>query len=321
MTPAPPRSRTGNRVTALRWVGFLRQLGHHVHLREQTCDCDADLLVALHASKSAPAVAAFRARHLARPVIVIMTGTDLHPEDGGPLTPVSLRTLGAATRIVLLSDGGREVIPAALRGRTVTIVQSARAAPAGPRRQDGRLEVIVAGHLRPVKDPFRAAEAARLLPEESRIVVVQVGAALSAAMRARAEDEMRRNPRYTWLGELPHAATMACIAAADLMCLTSISEGGPSVIAEAIVSGTPVVSSRIASSVGLLGADYPGYFTRGDTPGLAALLLRFEREPAFQDQLRALGLALAPRFDPARERAAIADLIAGVTEARPGSNS
>ena len=38
------------------------------------------------------------------------------------------------------------------------------------------------GHLRPVKDPFRAAFAARLLPDASRIRVTHIGAALTAGM-------------------------------------------------------------------------------------------------------------------------------------------
>ncbi|MBA3474587.1 MAG: TIGR04348 family glycosyltransferase, partial [Rubrobacter sp.] len=34
MTPAGPKQRNGNRVTAARWSRFLRQLGHEVLLEE-----------------------------------------------------------------------------------------------------------------------------------------------------------------------------------------------------------------------------------------------------------------------------------------------
>ena len=74
-------------------------------------------------------------------------------------------------------------------------------------------------------------------------------------------------------------------------------------MSEAVVCGLPVVSSRIPGSLGLLGADYPGYFAAGDTRALARLLTRIEREPAFCAALAARSRQLKPLFSPARERA------------------
>jgi len=65
----------------------------------------------------------------------------------------------------------------------------------------------VIGHLRPVKDPFRAALAARLLPPSSRIRVLHVGGAMNNEMAARARAEMEVNSRYLWLGEQPRWRT------------------------------------------------------------------------------------------------------------------
>ena len=55
------------------------------------------------------------------------------------------------------------------------------------------------------------------------------------------------------------------VARCRLLALTSRLEGGANVVSEAIASGVPVLSSYIAGSVGILGADYPGYFPVGDT--------------------------------------------------------
>ena len=46
------------------------------------------------------------------------------------------------------------------------------------------------GHLRAVKDPFRTALAARSLPDSSKMRVLQVGGAMTAAMAKRARREM-----------------------------------------------------------------------------------------------------------------------------------
>jgi glycosyltransferase involved in cell wall biosynthesis len=91
--------------------------------------------------------------------------------------------------------------------------------------------------------------------------------------------------------------------------LSSKLEGGANVVSEAIVAGVPLLASRIAGSVGLLGENYPGYFRVGDTPGLAALLHRAETDPAFLTGLRSHCRKLVPLFDPRRERAAWSRLL------------
>ena len=80
-------------------------------------------------------------------------------------------------------------------------------------------------------------------------------------------------------------------------------------ISEAIVAGAPVVASRIAGNVGLLGADYPGYFEVGDTAALAGLLLRAETDYTLIAELKSRCETLSANFDPASERRAWSDLI------------
>jgi glycosyltransferase involved in cell wall biosynthesis len=158
------------------------------------------------------------------------------------------------------------------------------------------------GHLRAIKDPFRAALAARRLPPDSRVRILQVGRALTPQMEIRARREERDNPRYRWIGEVSHARAMRIIARAHVVVVSSRHEGGPNVISEAVACGTPVLATRIPGNVGLLGRDYPGYFRPGDTSALARLLRRLETDGEFYTLLAQRIRAIASRFRPECER-------------------
>ena len=90
-----------------------------------------------------------------------------------------------------------------------------------------------------------------------------------------------------------------------------MAEGGANVISEALACSVPVISSRIPGSVGILGADYPGYFTVGEEKELAALLEQAEQDPGFYQQLRDTCQELRGLVDPAREREAWRAIIDG----------
>jgi glycosyltransferase involved in cell wall biosynthesis len=174
-------------------------------------------------------------------------------------------------------------------------------------------EVVVSGHLRDEKDPFRAAAAAALLPPESRIRVTHMGGALTPGMAKEAQAWMAREPRYRWLGELPRWRAMRLLARSRLMVISSRMEGGANVVCEALACKTPVLASRVRGNVGMLGRDYPGYYPLGDEHALARLLLRAERDKTFYAALLRSCAARAPLVAPARERASLERLIADVT--------
>jgi putative glycosyltransferase (TIGR04348 family) len=314
VTPAAPGARTGNRMTATRWARILRGLGHRVTVAEQYAGQGCDLLVALHARRSFPSIARYRRRHPRALLVVALTGTDLYADLRSSAR--ARRALDMATRLVALQPLAVASLPRRARGKARVIIQSAVAPRRRPSSREGAFDVCILGHLRAVKDPFRTAEAARLLPASSRVRVRHVGAAIEPGMAARAAAEQRRSPRYRWVGERPHAEALRVLARSHLLCLTSQLEGGANVISEAAAAGTPVLSSRIDGSIGLLGSHYPGYFPVGDTRALAALLLRAEMDPRFYAELRRGVRRLAPLVRPARERAAWASLLAELREGR-----
>jgi putative glycosyltransferase (TIGR04348 family) len=314
VTPAPPGSRKGNRITALRWAALLRSLGHQVTVRERFDGGDADLLIALHARKSFDSVHRFREAHPRNAIIVALTGTDLY----GDLrtSAEARRTLDWATRIVVLQPLAARELPPDLRPKVHTIFQSVPPSVRRPKPVNRWFDVCVLGHLRPVKDPFRTAEAVRRLPAASRIRILHVGGALTASMRRRARQLEASDPRYRWLGEVPRWKALRILSRSRLLVLSSRMEGGANVIGEAITHSVPILASRIAGSVGLLGDRYPGYFPVGDTRALAALLHRAETDRDFLSSLQRACRRLKPLFAPARERKAWADLLAGLPAPR-----
>jgi glycosyltransferase involved in cell wall biosynthesis len=141
--------------------------------------------------------------------------------------------------------------------------------------------------------------------------VTHLGAALSKAMAVRARMEMHRNRRYRWLGEVPRAKALRILARSHLLVLTSLLEGGANVVSEALAAGVPIVSSRIAGSIGILGLDYPGYFPVGDTRALATMLVRAECDRQFYRSLKDHCRRQARLVAPSRERRAWEQLMRG----------
>jgi putative glycosyltransferase (TIGR04348 family) len=309
VTPARPGSQHGNRVTAERWAALLGELGHTVSLTTAWSGEPADVLVALHARRSAAAVRDFREAHPARPVVLALTGTDLYADLAE--SPEAQESMQAADALVVLQDKAYDVLDPALHPRLHVIHQSvlppARSAQPGP-----HLEVLLLAHLRAVKDPFLVVDALRLLPSTSRVRVTHLGAALDECSAERATAAAAADPRYRWLGDVPREAALQRLADSDLLVLTSRLEGGANAVSEAVAAGVPVVSTRIDGSLGLLGADYAGYVEVGDATDLARALDRVAIDDEFRAELTRQVQTRRHLFTPHRERQAWADLLASL---------
>jgi putative glycosyltransferase (TIGR04348 family) len=327
VTPAPPDSLHGNRITALRWAKVLRRLGNRVSILEKYDGGSYDLLVALHARKSHPSVVNFQRQNPGAPVIVALTGTDVYHDIRS--NHLACESLELATRIVVLQPSAIKELQPRLREKSRVIYQSVedRQKQAGRSRNSARrkprktkvgsggtFDVCVIGHLRAVKDPFRAAMATRLLPDASRIRVLQVGGAMTAAMAAKARKEMKANKRYQWLGEQSRSRVHRILNTSSLCVLSSRMEGGANVLSEAISASVPILASRIDGNIGILGADYAGYFDVGNTAQLARLLTHAETSPRYLAELKSWSKSLARITDPAREVQAWSDLVGELRE-------
>ncbi len=303
VTPAARGTRTGNLHTAQRWAAILRAAGHRVVVRnEWRPEDDADLLLALHARRSHASIARFARRHPERPLIVALTGTDLYRDIR---TSAQARaSLRSAHRLIALQPMAARELGPELRRKLHVVVQSSATRLAHRPVKRG-LRVCVIGHMRREKDPLRAAKALARVPKTEDIHIVQLGAALDESMAVRARRLMRNEPRYRWLGSVRHTRALGWLASSHLMVISSLMEGGANVVCEALRIGVPVLASRIPGNIGLLGKDYPGYFTPGDEHTLARLMLRAANDPGFLDSLKQRVSRLRDSVAPQREAASL----------------
>lgn len=306
ITPASARSRHGNRHTAARWATLLRGLGHRVTIAQAWDGSPADLMIALHARRSHDSAQRFKLAYPARPLVVVLTGTDLYRDIRCDAS--ARASLHMADRLVVLQEQGLQELTAALRRKASVIYQSARCT----RRREllkSRFMVVVSGHLRTEKDPFRTAAALRHLPAASAIRVVHLGAAMAGDMAEEARRWMAREPRYRWMGDLPHAEAQRRMARSHVMVISSRMEGGANVVSEALAAGVPVIASRVPGNVGMLGRDYAGYFAVENEQSLARLLWRAESDTAFYRRLSRQCAARRTLVTPQREARSLKRLL------------
>lgn len=308
VTPSLADANNGNWHTAQRWARLLGG-AYRVRLAAQWSGGDEAALIALHARRSAAAVRAWREAHPQRPIVLVLTGTDLYRDID--VDAEARRSLELADVLVVLNEHGARRLPAALRGRSRVVLQSCSTWRTLP-RTDRHLRVLMVGHLRDEKDPATYWRAAARLEARGDILFDHVGAALDPALGAQAAALAARHPRFRWLGGLPYRDTRRRIQAAHVLVHASRMEGGAQVVIEALRSGTPVIASRIDGNLGLLGDDHPASFAVGDDAALAALIGQARDDAAMLSALTRHGELRAPLFAPAAEAAALHRLLAGL---------
>jgi putative glycosyltransferase (TIGR04348 family) len=301
VTPAGPGTRNGNRHTALRWAAFLRAAGHTVSLSVEWPGDRADLMLALHARRSHSSIKAFPGVR-----VVALTGTDVYRDIR--TSAEAWQSLELADRLITLQPKAADQLPSCLRRKVRVVVQSSgtrlRHAPVR------KFRVCVIGHLREEKDPLRILAA---LPHiDADIEVIHLGAPLDPKLVPRTDD-----PRYRWLGSVPHARALKWLASSHAMVISSRMEGGANVVCEALRIGVPVLASRISGNLGLLGSGYGGYFPVGDERALARLITRAVNDRSFYRRLEKSVNRLRSMVSPQAEARALLAALKGLTATRP----
>ena len=307
VTPAKPGTLHGNRTTALRWANHLSSAGHTVEVETDWTTGDQDMMIALHATRSHDAMKAWKKVNSSKPLILIMTGTDLYRDLPAGNTK-ALASLEMADQVVLLQPEAIACIPQQIRERCRVIYQSISSGKVLPKRRKCFM-VTVIGHLRDEKDPMRTAIALQHISKTIPIKVIHLGMVMQDNFSAEVKRLSAQDTRYKWIGQRSHPNTLRWLASSHLMVISSIMEGGAHVVSEAIALGIPVLASDIPGNRGLLGDDYPGFFPARNERALAKLLIRAESDPAY---MRALADAIDKRqalIKPTREFNDIKSLI------------
>jgi putative glycosyltransferase (TIGR04348 family) len=289
----------------------LEALGYSVEVTESWSGGDAGLLIALHAYRSHQSIVAFKKQYPSRPIVLILTGTDLYRDIENHNEVI--QSMEIADQLIVLQSAAIDSIPTILRHKAQVIYQSVEIdIDNGDSITKDDFLVSVIGHLREEKDPFCAVRSLPLLPSDSKITVQHLGQAMNSQMKDLADNFNATIDRYQWLGEVSRADALKVLSQSRLMVISSRMEGGAHVVSEAIALGIPVIASDIPGNRGLLGEDYPGYYPVADENALATLLYRAEKEPTFYASLQKHIDLRRELITPAREKQSIHELVSGL---------
>ncbi len=286
-TPYERSSLQGNTVTAMRMVSILSEAGMDAEMLckgEQINELAvADVLIALHARKSAHFIDDFDRVNPDGKMIVFLTGTDLYRDipNGCKICEASM---DRADALVVSQEVSLTSVPYKFRDKSTVVHKSIQLPELelNAEAEPGLFSVV--GHLREVKQPFMAVESLQLLDDSVRLVLL--GDAVALDYGGAAQSWQFKEPRFKWLGRLEYVETLKWMQRSVATINTSLVEGGANSVGESIVLGVPVLASRIEGNVGMLGADYEGYFSPDDKQGLADLMSRVIHDADLSVRLR-----------------------------------
>lgn len=141
------------------------------------------------------------------------------------------------------------------------------------------------GRLNAIKDLGTLLTAFAALPPQvsGRVRLYLVGEGSERAMLEARRDELGLAERVTFLGARHDVAGV--LLAADAFVMSSISEGLPMVLLEAMAAGVPCVATAVGGIPGLLGSDRGLSVPRQDSAALAAAMAAVANSPELRARL------------------------------------
>jgi putative glycosyltransferase (TIGR04348 family) len=313
VSPALASANNGNWQTAKRYRQLLKAQFRVRLVSEWKGTKSDNVLIALHARRSFPSIAAWHGVHGVNGLVVVLTGTDLYRDIQHDSQ--AQQSLEFATRLVVLQSMGLDELPAPFKAKTSVLLQSTTPRVTLPKTRR-YIRAVMVGHLREEKSPRTLFEAAALLAQQRDIHIKHIGAEHDQVLANMAHQTAALYPHYQFTGALTYSETRRQIQRAHVLVHTSVMEGGAHVIMESICSGVPVIASCIPGNMGMLGQDYAGLFPVGDAKALADMLIRFRHDTEFEELLKNQCALRAPLFSAEHERNGLLKIIKMVISAR-----
>ena len=197
VSPALASANNGNWQTAKR---YRQLLSEHFRVRlvsEWNGSNADDVLIALHARRSFPSIAAWHAVHGAKGLVVVLTGTDLYRDIQHDSQ--AQKSLEFAARLVVLQSMGLNELPAPFKAKTSVLLQSTTPRVTLPKTKRC-IRVVMVGHLREEKSPRTLFEAAALLEQHPDIHLQHIGAEHDQVLANMAHQTAALYPLYQFTG-------------------------------------------------------------------------------------------------------------------------
>ena len=231
------------------------------------------------------------------PRVLIAQGSDVH------------RYLGSGSRRRAILEAVANSRAVITRSKSLaTLLARAGAAPAllhpvhngvdvtvfhpGPPSGAQEKVVLFVGNLLPVKNPALLLRAFAKVPAPARLVLAGKGP-LRESLEALAAT-LGIADRVQFLGPLLAPQIAEWMRVADVLCMSSLNEGLPNVVIEAMASGLPVVATNVGGIHELIDEPWKGTLVpSGDDTALAAALNEALFRPLDRARIAAYGQGLS----------------------------
>jgi glycosyltransferase involved in cell wall biosynthesis len=246
----------GNTVTVQRIADGLKKYGVETEIVSTTEDTElpslpeADLIHGFHAYKFYTFKEKLNENRT--PFVITMTGTDLNHDllDENRSGKVEA-CLQEARAITVFDKDAKETLIKQIDGISSKIhvihqgTSDLKTAAASIPKEDGTFLFVLPAGIRKVKNiPFAIKALQKLLDRHPEIRLLLVGPMLEEHEGGLVEDLVEKNSGWvSYIGQLPHQEMGAVYQIADAVLNTSLSEGQPAAILEAMEYGLPVIAS------------------------------------------------------------------------------